>query len=106
MSKRWADVVASVRLEPLFPIGQLTPQSECPHKGKIRRGSVFCCVVCHESGFDHRALPGEPIGSRIDPNYPIDVAPTVYAPEPAPKTQTRKQKRAKQFLDRLEPSDN
>lgn len=54
----WADplVAAESRrpmLIPLFPVGEFTPQSRCPHTGPLRRGSVFCCMVCHQSGLDN-----------------------------------------------------
>jgi hypothetical protein len=49
---RWADwVEPSARpthLDPLFPIDAFTPDSACPHRGKIRGGSSFCCMCCHE----------------------------------------------------------
>ena len=49
------------RLVPLFPIGPLTPQSTCPHHGPMRPGSVFCCMVCSQSGMDdHPALKRDP----------------------------------------------
>jgi hypothetical protein len=43
-----------ITLEPLFPITPFCPHSSCPHCGKIRHGSRFCCMVCHQSGQDHR----------------------------------------------------
>jgi hypothetical protein len=43
-----------VKLEPLFPVQVLTPYSACPHHGRIKIGSRFCCMVCHQSGQDHR----------------------------------------------------
>jgi hypothetical protein len=50
------------RLVPLFPIGAFTPQSTCPHHGPIRPGSVFCCMVCSQSGMDeHPALKRDPL---------------------------------------------
>src|SRR5271157_316086 len=53
------------RLVPLFPIGAFTPGSACPHHGPIRAGSVFCCMVCSQSGVDdHPALKRDP---RTDP---------------------------------------
>jgi len=54
------DVITSLRkcrLVPLFPIGPFTPQSVCAHKGPIRPGSLFVCMVCHQSGYDgHPAM--------------------------------------------------
>jgi len=53
------------RLVPLFPIGAFTPGSACPHHGPIRTGSLFCCMVCSQSGVDnHPALKRDP---RTDP---------------------------------------
>jgi hypothetical protein len=53
------------RLVPLFPIGAFTPGSACPHHGPIRAGSVFCWMVCSQSGVDdHPALKRDP---RTDP---------------------------------------
>ncbi len=52
----------ALRLVPLFPIGAFTPRSSCPHHGPIRSGSVFCCMVCSQSGLDdHPALKRDPI---------------------------------------------
>ncbi len=48
-------------LVPLFPIGAFTPGSACPHPGPIPAGSVFCCMVCSQSGVDdHPALKRDP----------------------------------------------
>jgi hypothetical protein len=45
------------QLVPLFPLGPYTPNSKCPHHGPIESGSVFCCMICHNSGQDdHPAL--------------------------------------------------
>lgn len=45
------------RLVPLFPVGNYTPRSLCGHYGQIKRGSIFCCMICHSSGQDdHPAL--------------------------------------------------
>jgi hypothetical protein len=83
------------QLVPLFPIEPFTPQSTCPHHAPIRRGSVFCCMVCSCSGMDdHTGLQRDP---KTDPT-----------PEPKPKTappvmkpavgrDTRKQRRRRLF---------
>ena len=61
---RWDPNRAPV-LVPLFPIEPFTPRSTCPHHGPIRPGSVFCCMVCSQSGMDgHPALKRDP---RTDP---------------------------------------
>lgn len=83
----WEDPHRSPRLIPLFPIGPFTPGSACPHHGPIRSGSVFCCMVCSQSGMDgHPALKRDP---RTDPR-----------PEPKPAArvkisarETRKERR-------------
>ncbi len=80
------------RLEPLFPIRSWTPQSPCPHYGRMRRGSIFCCMVCHRSGVDgHPALQRTP--ADMPRNEPL--APVVKVEKPA--EETRKVKRARRF---------
>jgi hypothetical protein len=80
------------RLVPLFPIGPFTPQSVCPHRGAIRPGSVFCCMVCSRSGMDdHPALKRDP---RSDPR------PEVKAAKPTLSVsgrETRKERRRRLF---------
>ncbi len=88
------------RLLPLFPIGSFTPQSTCPHREPIGRGSSLCCMVCHASGMDDHP------GLRRDPD--IDPSPE---PEPAPAPgaselkascgpqETRRQRRRRQFAE-------
>jgi hypothetical protein len=73
------------RLEPLMPVLYLTPQSTCPHKGTIRKGSIFCCMVCHQSGKDHyRAMQRIP---ALDPKPD-------KKPKPKAKPQSRREKRS------------
>lgn len=45
---------------PMFPIEALMGDlvgdgSRCPHRGLIPKGSVFVCMICHQSGMDHMA---------------------------------------------------
>lgn len=100
-SKRWAALVSEIKLQPLFPIGSLTPSSPCPHKGRIRRGSVFYCVVCHESGMDHLNLSAAPVGSYIDQDCPSSyIEPTPASIEvdddhQSDEPETRKARRAR-----------
>ena len=57
----WAIPEPPPRLIPLFPVGLYTPQSPCPHREPIRRGSNLCCMVCLQSGMDdHPALQRDP----------------------------------------------
>lgn len=41
---------------PLFPMGgtpfKSSKDQECPHRGPIRAGSAFCCMVCHATGYE------------------------------------------------------
>lgn len=54
--RRRAEPMPSEReFVPLFPIGQFTPTSECPHRGPIKRDSSFVCMCepCgYSSGYD------------------------------------------------------
>ena len=83
------------RSEPLFPIGSFTPASSCPHYGSIRPGSLFCCMVCHQSGVDsHPAMR----------RHPSDPRPERRAEPKQPKP-TRKQRR-KTLTELYSPSAN
>jgi hypothetical protein len=94
------------RLVPLFPIGSFTPQSACPHRESIGRGSRFCCMVCHASGMDDH--PGLRRDTQTEPAPALEPAPA-SEPAPAPgavelKTsggskETRKQRRRRQFAE-------
>ncbi len=93
----WADWVApspkDPKMVPIFPIPALTPTSPCPHHQQIRKGSVFVCMVCHQSGADHH--PALKRDRRTDPK---PEPPTIYAPPLDPKAKpTRKQKRAAMY---------
>lgn len=93
--QRWRPMRGPI-LVPLFPIGSFTPRSECPHRGPIREGSVFCCMVCSKSGMDgHPALRRDP---RTDPKP--DPKPTGKAK----KRETRKQRRARLKAGNPSPS--
>lgn len=84
------------RLEPLAPLTPLTPLSACPHRGPLRKGSVFVCLVCHQSGMDHlkyfRPHPDDPKPDKKP------------AAKRKVKPKTRKEKRT--LLERVEPSHN
>jgi len=81
-------------LVPLFPVAAYTPNATCAHHGPIRRGSRFCCMVCHQSGMDdHPSLVLRP-GDLPAPE-------PKRKPEPAaadPKTRlSRRERRRLQF---------
>jgi hypothetical protein len=84
------------KLVPLFPLTPLTPSVACPHYGPIRKGSIFCCMVCNRSGMDfHRAL-------RLNAK---DVPKRDPKPKPpAEPVLTRKEKRS--ILSITRPSKN
>jgi hypothetical protein len=88
------------RLTPLFPIGAFTPQSACPHHDTIKRGSKFCCMVCHASGMDdHPGLRRDP---QADPSPEPQPEPAVKATAPSKATtskETRKERRHRQFAE-------
>jgi hypothetical protein len=86
------------RLEPLFPILSFTPSSACPHYGRMRRGTIFCCMVCHRSGREnHPALQRDPASDPTpEPKPPPE-------PKPKPKEETRKQKRFRLFSKAANP---
>lgn len=72
-------------LEPLFPVASFGPLSQCPHRGPLKEGSSFVCMVCHAAGKD---------GTKA---LPLDVKPLPVEPKPAEveeRPRTRKQKRA------------
>jgi hypothetical protein len=75
--KRWRDMVETElpALVPLFPITSFEPGSKCPHHGRIKRGSRFVCMCCHQSGLDHLAMPGrirEPEAGRTEDEIKAD----------------------------------
>jgi hypothetical protein len=51
--------------------------SRCPHRGPIPRGSMFVCMICHQSGMDD------------DPELRRDPA-TEPKPEPKPRSESKK----------------
>jgi hypothetical protein len=80
---------------PLFPIGPFTPQSACAHRGPIKRGAPFVCMVCFTSGRDdHPALQRDP---ATDPKPEPDPASTRPPTKKTQAKQTRKQRRARMF---------
>jgi len=69
----------------------------CNNSGvsKIRRGSAFCCMICHKSGKDHmRALMPVPV-IHPDPKPAAVVAEELHTK--FLKNLTRKERRALQF---------
>lgn len=90
----WDDPRRLPRLVPLFPIEPFTPQATCGHHGPIRPGSVFCCMVCSQSGMDgHPALKRDP---RTDPRP----EPKAAAPAKRGGRETRKERRRRLFAAR------
>jgi hypothetical protein len=89
------------RLTPLFPIGSFTPQSTCPHRNPMKRGSGFCCMVCHASGMDdHPGLRRDP---ATDPSLEPETAEesVEVAGRPVASPETRKQRRRRQFAEAI-----
>jgi hypothetical protein len=100
------------RLVPLFPIGSFDRQrtrrdhrnedgrslivessvpSPCGHKGRIRKGSRLVCMVCHQSGLDHR--------KALQRNPATDPKPDKKPAPPKAKqltSETRRQKRSRE----------
>lgn len=80
------------RLEPLFPVRPLVPRSTCPHGRRVRRFSVFCCMICHRSGMDWH--PGLRRNRRFDPK---PEAKQSALPPPKKTLETRRQRRQRLF---------
>lgn len=58
---------------PLFPIEALSTESTCSHRGPIRAGSMFVCMICHQSGMDrHPALRRELVVEATQPTPPAE----------------------------------
>ena len=90
------------KLELIFGPKPFTPLTTCDDihpRGPIPKGSACCCASCSKSGKDHLKLAGEPIGSRLDPDYKYEPPPqpTKYEPPAKGAEPTRKQKRAALF---------
>lgn len=77
---------------PLFPASPLVPTSGCPHHRPIRKGSVFVCMVCHQSGMDGHPRLVIHAGERPKPEPRPKCEPTEMPKQPVKLT--RKQKRA------------
>lgn len=74
VATHWANWKASdlrvPKLVPLFPIGGFSPSSVCGHRKKLKRGSSFICMVCHQSGWEgHPDLVVDP-NERLTPARP------------------------------------
>jgi hypothetical protein len=82
------------RLSPLFPVVGLTRSSVCPHKRRIRLGSILCCMICHKSGLDHH--PALERNKATDPKPEPKVAVLPEPPRRGP-SETRRQRRARIF---------
>ncbi|WP_165068431.1 sigma-70 family RNA polymerase sigma factor [Paludisphaera rhizosphaerae] len=90
-----------LELVPLFPIGPLTPTSECPHRGPLETGSLLCCMVCSASGMDsHASMKRDPeTDPQPEPSRPADPIVT-QTTDAGPAVETRRQRRARKFADR------
>jgi hypothetical protein len=85
-------------LIPLFPVGSYTPQSTCPHREPIEKGSAFCCMVCHRSGMDeHPALQRDPGTDPAPESKPEPAPQPAQAPKSGESIETRKERRRKKF---------
>jgi hypothetical protein len=83
-------------LVPLFPLPTMfSPQSACPHHGEIRRGSWFCCMICHRSGMDHH-----PALQIVTAEMPEPERRRYIPPAPPGRKETRREKRARMFGNR------
>lgn len=81
------------RLEALFPITSYTPLSICPHRRAIERDSIFCCMVCHQSGVDdHPALQRS---HATDPKPEQKPPPPCMTGAKTKSRETRRQRRAR-----------
>ena len=99
-SSRAARAMSGFWLIPLFPIGSFTPESACPHREPMGRGTTLCCMVCHASGMDdHPGLRRDP---ETDPSTESEPAPAPAVAESetsdSPR-ETRKQRRRRQFAE-------
>jgi hypothetical protein len=83
------------KLMPIFPVESYMPRSRCPHYGPIPRGSVLCCMVCHQSGQDHHPA------MQPDAPAPIDHRTVMVKPHKPVVTENRRQRRRRLFRDRL-----
>jgi hypothetical protein len=111
--KRWEDWVEPEftvpKLVPVFPINSFTPESECSHKRRVRSGSRFVCMVCHQSGFDWHPDLQIKEGDVLEPDETLDDHANKPKPTKVPRTPpialTRKERRALQYprLHRPEP---
>lgn len=82
---------------PMFPVEALMGDfigegSRCPHRGPIKSGSKFVCMICHQSGQDaHPALQRNP---ATDPKPEPKPAPVPAAKE------SRKQRRKREAAEK------
>lgn len=104
------------KLLPLFPMGHFTPKSLCAHIFMIPRGSIWCCMVCHQSGQDdHPALQNDrmrdnsswrelsvPARPALAPE--VKAAPPKTGDEDARRASDRKRKNFRLFNDFKAPN--
>jgi hypothetical protein len=98
-------VAHSPPLIPLFPVGAYTPQSPCPHREPIEKGSAFCCMVCHRSGMDeHPALQRDPQTDPAPESKPEPAPQHTLQPKASESLETRKQRRRRKFAQQSAPA--
>jgi hypothetical protein len=87
-------------LVPLFGCISFTPANRCGHRAPIPKRSDFCCMVCHQSGWDH--LDALQIDPADMPRPERRKAPALPLATTGPET--RRQRRARLYgAARLEP---
>ena len=85
-------------LIPLFPVGAYTPQSSCPHRDPIEKGSAFCCMVCHRSGMDeHPALQRDPLTDPLPESKTEPIPRSTLMAKSNESRPTRKERRRRKF---------
>lgn len=99
----WSEDHAAPRLIdpencPLFPVLAFTPQSYCPHFGRIEDGSILVCMTCHDTG--QRKHPSLKRSKATDPKPESKQAPPPKVEKP--KVETRAERRKRLFPPRLD----
>ncbi len=97
-SRRFFRLGRLPKLQPLFPVGALTPGSLCGHREPIKRGSIFCCVICHTSGYDeHPDLQIEASTEGVPKPDCRELPPEEPRKCPVSRPETRRERRRRLF---------